>query len=70
MANDKYPYMSVNGEFFDKEFLDSVWKYLHDRTPLWSTGLEVPSPSDKFAYQVLKQITVYRKHDDRPSDSD
>ncbi len=57
MASSKYPYMSVNGEFFDKNFLDSAWEYLRQQAPIWQAGISAPTPADKLAYQVLKQIS-------------
>lgn len=53
-----YPYLSINGEFYDKEFLDKLWSYFHQQALLWKMGLDVPSPSDKFAYHVLNQIST------------
>lgn len=60
MANANYPYMSVNGEFFTREALDAAWAYLEKQAPLWQAGIGEPSPTDKIAYHVLKQITVGR----------
>lgn len=58
MANEKYPYLSLNGEFYSREFLDAAWAYLHKQAPLWKAGVSEPTPADKLAYEVLKQITM------------
>lgn len=57
-ADSPYPYLGVNGEYFDKEFLESVERDLLTKVPLWVSGLVTPSPSEKFAYHVLKQIKM------------
>lgn len=56
MPSSKYPYLSVNGEFFNKEFLNSVVHHLHKMAPIWDAGIDTPSPSDKFAYHIIKMI--------------
>ncbi len=53
-----YPYNDVNGMLFNKEFLDSVWNYLYKMAPLWNAGIAIPEPTDKMAYQILKQISI------------
>ena len=58
MASNKYPYYSVNGEFFAKELLDAAWNHLHKMSALWDAGIDVPSPTDKLAFHVLKMISL------------
>ena len=62
-----YPYLGVNGAYYDRQFLDSVWSHLEKMTPIWSSGLDAPSPVDRFAYDVLKQITMRRPGEERSS---
>jgi len=63
----KYPYLGINGEYLDKTFLDQVWEYLDRLSFAWDAGISEPSPTDKFAYHVLKQITIGgSKVDDTP----
>ncbi|TIW53844.1 MAG: hypothetical protein E5V54_24080 [Mesorhizobium sp.] len=57
-ANAPYPYLGVNGEYFDKAFLESVEADLFKKAPIWASGIEQPSPCDKFAYHVLTQIKM------------
>jgi hypothetical protein len=58
-ANAPYPYLGINGEFFSKEFLESVERELqHKAATVWSAGLDKPSPCEQFAYRVLKQISM------------
>jgi hypothetical protein len=56
--NAPYPYFSINGEFLDKDFLDSVWEHLHKMSRVWQSGLDSPSPTDKLAFIVMKQISA------------
>lgn len=58
-----YPYLGINGEYLDKAFLDAAWRDLLSKTKVWSAGLENPSPADRLAYLVLRQITM-RQPDD------
>lgn len=57
-ADAPYPYLSINGEFLSKEFLDDVWMELQFKAILWQAGLDKPSFADSFAYKVLTQITM------------
>jgi hypothetical protein len=52
-----YPYFSINGEYMDKDFLDSVWDHLITMSKIWDSGIDDPSPADKLAYIVMKQIS-------------
>ena len=55
---EKYPYYSLNGEFFDKDFLDSVREHLIVKARLVHGGLDTMTPTDKLAYHVLKMISM------------
>lgn len=57
-ARAPYPYQGVNGEFYDKAFLDNVWQDLLRKSIGWTLGLDTPTPADRLAYEVLKQITM------------
>lgn len=57
-AQALYPYLSINGEYLDKQFLDDAWRHLIRKAYVWGAGLEEPSPTDRLAYAVLKQITM------------
>lgn len=59
-ARAPYPYMSVNGDFYSKEFLDAAWNELLAKAPIWAAGIETPTKCEKFTYDVLKQITMRR----------
>lgn len=58
---DTYPFLGINGEYFSREFLESVEAHLAKMAPIWAAGLDAPSPCDKFAYHVLKQIRISNK---------
>ena len=62
-----YPYLGVNDAYYDRQFLDSVWFHLEKMTPIWTSGVDAPSPSDRFAYDVLKQITMRRPREGKSS---
>lgn len=53
-----YRYLAINGQFLPEKFLDSVWEHLNQLTPLLEAEIIQPSPADKLAYLVLKQITL------------
>lgn len=55
-ANCPYPYMGINGEYFSKEFLESVESDIVKKIPIWQANLIDPTPCERFAYHVLKQI--------------
>lgn len=57
-ANAPYPYLGINGEYLDKDFLDSVWDELQRKSASWLAGIDTPSVCDRFAYTVMKQITT------------
>lgn len=59
-AQAPYPYTSINGEYLDKGFLDSVWEDLLRKAPLFELGIIEPSPSERLAYMVMTQITMRR----------
>jgi hypothetical protein len=59
MPNEKYPYYSLNGEFFNRELLDEAWSHLHKMSVLWNAGIDSPSPTDKLAFHVLKMISAH-----------
>ena len=61
MVNEKYPYFSINGEYMDKELLDSVWEHLSKNSIIWQSGIDTPSPADRLAFIVMKQISPYYK---------
>ena len=60
-ANAPYPYFSVNGEYYDKEFLLAVEAELIKKMPIWISGLENPSICEQFAFHILKQIKADAK---------
>jgi len=53
-----YPYLDINGEYFKKEFLDSIWKELLSKAPIWTSGLDKPTACDRLAYVIMNQITM------------
>lgn len=57
-AHAPYPYLGINGEYFDKAFLQSVEASIVRKIPLWEAKIEEPTPVEKFAYHVLKQIKM------------
>jgi len=62
-AKAPYPYDSINGEFYSKEFLDSVWRDLKQKAIYVQMKMDSFSPAEKLAYVILKQIT-YREPED------
>lgn len=56
-AQAPYPYLGINGEYPSKEFLDDCWRHLHKMAVIWAAGIDKPSPTDRLAYLLLKQIT-------------
>lgn len=57
-AESPYPYLGINGDYLDKEFLESVERDIMSKVPLWQSGIIEPSPCEKFAYHVLKMIKM------------
>ncbi|MCL4743805.1 MAG: hypothetical protein KJZ83_00170 [Burkholderiaceae bacterium] len=64
-AGSPYPYLGVNGDYYDKEFLKSVEHDLLSKVPVWASGLAEPTPCERFAYYVLKQIKMNRSWNDK-----
>jgi hypothetical protein len=61
-----YPYMSINGAFIEKAFLDDVWEEMYRMAPIWAAGVASPTKSERLAYQVLNMITLRRPEKDWP----
>jgi hypothetical protein len=55
-AHAPYPYMGINGDYFDQSFLEGVERELTRKLPIWSAGIVEPTECEKFAYHVLNLI--------------
>jgi hypothetical protein len=69
-VNSPYPYLGINGQYLSRDFLDSVWADLHNKAIICDANISEPSPSEKLAYFVMKQITMGNVNPDRCSDLD
>ena len=47
-------YMLVTGGYFPVDELEKIKKSLEKKAIVWLSGLEVPSPAERFAYEVLQ----------------
>ena len=53
-----YPYLGINGGYLATDFLKGVEADLVSKIPIWQAGILEPTPCERLAYLILKQIKM------------
>ncbi len=50
----QYPYSRIETQYFETKQLNEILDYLKSKIVVWESGLDIPSPTDNFTYNILK----------------
>lgn len=51
-----YPYLGVNGKYYEREFLEALWDELTHKAYFVAVRFDEFTKAEKFAYDVLRGI--------------